>query len=183
MGLNVAKFLGEVAISFVPGGSAVLLAAQLYGGEFNKWDLIAAMAGPAGKILGKVLGKAAMATMAYRTGRVVRTVGNVPKALLKGPKNTHVYIGYRKGKAVYVGITKQDLAKRQAQHGTRFIIKKITPKRLTRRQARAIEQVLYIRNPHFLNKKNPISARNNDWYQEAVEWGEAWLRQHFPSGT
>ncbi len=99
-----------------------------------------------------------------------------PSSLLKGPSNTHVYVGVRNGKINYVGISKNP-AKRAAQHGNRFDrLDVLTHKPLTRRQARAIEQALINRNPHFSNKINSISPKRS-WYKEAVEWGEAWLRK------
>jgi hypothetical protein len=75
---------------------------------------------------------------------------------------------------VYVGIT-TDVARRQAEHGSRFVLQRITSSPLTRGEARAIEQALIKRNPGFENKVNSISPKHS-YYQQAVDWGEAWLK-------
>jgi hypothetical protein len=98
----------------------------------------------------------------------------LPRALQGGEANTHVYFGVRNGERVYTGIT-NDIARRQAQHGGRFVLKQITESPVTRGQARAIEQALITRNPGFQNIRNSISP-NHSWYQQAVDWGESWLR-------
>ena len=53
----------------------------------------------------------------------------------------------------------------------------ITDEPLTRRQARAIEQVLNEDNPQFSNKINSISSKR-DWYNDATEWARKWLSEH-----
>ena len=92
---------------------------------------------------------------------------------------THVYVGIKNGLPVYVGIT-NDLVRRQAQHAERFVLQAITTMPLTRPQARAVEQVLMNRHPHFENILNSISTKR-DWYDEAIEWGTKWLKENgFP---
>lgn len=93
----------------------------------------------------------------------------------------HVYLGVRDGKPVYTGIT-NDLARRQAQHGERFVLQQLTSEPLTRGQARAIEQALIERaggtapkGGSFQNLRNSISPTHG-YYGQAVDWGEAWLR-------
>ena len=98
----------------------------------------------------------------------------LPSALRGGEATTHVYFGVRNGERVYVGIT-NDIARRAAEHGSRFRLQPITTSPVTRGEARAIEQALINRNPGFENIRNSISP-NHSWYGEAVEWGEAWLR-------
>lgn len=98
----------------------------------------------------------------------------LPSALRGGEATTHVYLGVRNGERVYVGIT-NDIARRAAQHGSRFRLQPITTLPVTRGEARAIEQALINRNPSFENIRNSISP-NHSWYGEAVKWGEAWLR-------
>ncbi|MFV0493587.1 hypothetical protein [Mycobacterium sp.] len=98
----------------------------------------------------------------------------LPAALRGGATDVHVYYGVSGGKPVYTGIT-NNLARRQVQHGDRFVVQQVTSAPVTRGQARAIEQALIVRNPGFQNKINSISP-NHSWYQEAVDWGEAWLR-------
>ena len=101
----------------------------------------------------------------------------VPESLLKGKADTRVYFGVKNGKNDYVGITK-NLKNRQYQHGDRFdILKEITTEPVTRRQARAIEQVLIKDNPQFSNKINSISP-NRDWYNDATSWARKWLSEH-----
>lgn len=102
---------------------------------------------------------------------------NVPKSLLQGEANTRVYLGIKDGEFDYVGIAK-DIGKRQKQHGDRFeTLREITEEPLTRRQARAIEQVMIEKHPEFSNKINSISP-NRDWYNDAKDWGTSWLEEH-----
>ncbi len=63
-----------------------------------------------------------------------------------------------------------------------FVIKKITNNGpLTRNEARAVEQVIIERNPHFENKINSISP-DSEYYDGALEWGLKWLAEHVGSG-
>ncbi len=74
-----------------------------------------------------------------------------------------------------MGIT-YDVERRQREHGIdRFILDPVTTDPVPRGQARAIEQALIERNPGFSEKVNSISPRRS-YYQDAVDWGEAWLR-------
>ena len=57
------------------------------------------------------------------------------------------------------------------------VLKEITTEPVTRRQARAIEQVLIEDNPQFSNKINSISP-NRDWYNDAISWARKWLSEH-----
>ncbi|WP_198303533.1 hypothetical protein [Cellulomonas sp. PSBB021] len=102
----------------------------------------------------------------------------LPKALSGGPANTHVYLGIRSGKPVYGGIT-NNLARRSSQHGARFDqLQQVTSAPVTRGQARAIEQALIVRNgAGFENKINSISPTHS-YYDDAVSWGESWLKQN-----
>ena len=100
----------------------------------------------------------------------------LPRALRGGPENVHIYFGLRDGKRVYVGIT-SDVARRQGQHGARFVLDPLRAAPVTKGQARSIEQALIVRNPGFENLINSISPRQ-PWYSEAVEWGEAWLKSY-----
>lgn len=96
-----------------------------------------------------------------------------PTSLMQGIRNTHVYIGVRDGMPVYVGIAK-DVGLRAAQHGARFRLERLTSQPLFRRQARAVEQLIIERNPHFENKINSI-AKSRDWYDDAKRWAELWF--------
>lgn len=100
-----------------------------------------------------------------------------PRALEGGPTSTKVYLGTLDGKTVYTGIS-NDIVRRQAEHGGRFVLVEISPN-LSRGQARAIEQALIKHNPapKFQNKINSISPKH-PYYDEAVAWGEQWLRDH-----
>lgn len=113
-------------------------------------------------------------------GSAAKTATNVlpafPKALSGGPANTHVYYGMVNGKPAYAGIT-NDLARRQAQHGSNYVLDPLTTSPVTRGQARAIEQALIVRNPGFNNKINSISPTHS-YYDDAVSWGEAWLTRN-----
>ncbi|EOF5101369.1 RHS repeat-associated core domain-containing protein, partial [Salmonella enterica] len=73
------------------------------------------------------------------------------KQKAKGGNNTHVYIGYRDGKPVYVGISK-DVDTRAGQHGDRFDrLVPLTDTPLNRGHARSIEQAIIHNNPHLEN--------------------------------
>lgn len=109
-------------------------------------------------------------------GFITVSESTVPESLLNGETNTHAYLGVRDQNPVYTGITK-DPIKRAAQHGDRFELDVITETPITRRQARAIEQVLIEKNPQFENIINSI-GRNRSWYRDAVYWGEKWLREN-----
>lgn len=98
------------------------------------------------------------------------------KAKSKGGNNTHVYIGYRNGKPVYVGISK-DVNIRAGQHGDRFDrLVPLTDTPLNRGHARSIEQAIIHNNPHFENDINSISP-TRELYDDAVSWGESWLKE------
>lgn len=95
------------------------------------------------------------------TNQAIMSTGTptLPAALAGGPADTDVYFSQdASGNNVYAGITK-DLTKRQSQHGDRFFIRGITKARVTRGEARAIEQALISGNPSFLNKINSISPK------------------------
>ena len=103
--------------------------------------------------------------------------GSVPNSLLQGDPNTRVYLGIIDGEPDYVGIA-YDVERRQSQHRDRFdYLREITTEPLTRRQARAIEQAMIKNHPEYSNKINSISTKR-DWYNDAVTWGKAWLREH-----
>lgn len=54
----------------------------------------------------------------------------------------------------------------------------MTTEPLTRGQARSVEQALIVRNgAGFENKINSISPKHS-YYDDAVNWGEAWLKQN-----
>ena len=96
---------------------------------------------------------------------------------MQGDPNTRVYLGIIDGEPDYVGIA-YDVERRQSQHGDRFdYLREITTEPLTRRQERAIEQAMIKNHPEYSNKINSISTKR-DWYNDAVTWGEAWLREH-----
>ncbi|KNC67897.1 hypothetical protein AC626_07945 [Pseudoalteromonas rubra] len=86
-----------------------------------------------------------------------------------------MYLGIRGSKDVYVGITRQAINIRQAQHGSRFTLEQVTSYSLTRNQARAVEQALILRNPQYLNRINSISPKR-PIYNDAVKWGNNFLK-------
>ncbi|HKX28911.1 MAG TPA: DUF6531 domain-containing protein [Blastocatellia bacterium] len=95
----------------------------------------------------------------------------------KQGNNTHVYIGYKDGKAVYVGIAK-NLDARALQHGDRFDkLVPLTTAPLNRGHARSIEQAIINNNPHFQNAINSISP-SRTLYNDAVNWGSQWLQSN-----
>jgi hypothetical protein len=103
---------------------------------------------------------------------------SVPGALKVGANadtGVDVYLGVRNGKPVYAGIS-NNVEARAAQHGARFDgLRQITGQSVTRGEARAIEEALIVRNPGFENLRHSISP-TQPYYDEAVEWGEAWLK-------
>jgi hypothetical protein len=102
-------------------------------------------------------------------------VDNVPDILRIGDKTSDVYIGMVKNQDVYVGISKNIVKRSAFWRAQGMAIEVINKQKLTRRQARAIEQAMILRHPEYLNKINSISPKRT-WYKEAVEWGEAWLK-------
>ena len=147
------QLLGGVGAIVVPGGGA------------------AGIAGRGGAKATQLTKTATATSKAANAG--VRALPAFPKALSGGPANTHVYFGMVNGKPAYAGIT-NNLGRRQAQHGSKYVLDPITTSAVTRGEARAIEQALIVRNPGFNNKINSISP-NHSYYQDAVDWGEAWL--------
>jgi RHS repeat-associated protein len=113
---------------------------------------------------------------ALRSARSVEAVA-LPSELTVGNNartGVDVYLAARNGQAVYCGIT-CNIAQRASQHGSRFdLLEQITTSSVTRGEARAIEQALIVRNPQFENIINSISP-SHSYYQQAVNWGEAWL--------
>jgi hypothetical protein len=49
--------------------------------------------------------------------------------------------------------------------------------KLTKDQARAIEQLLTVQNPNFDNLINSISPKRA-WYDEAISWATDWQKQN-----
>lgn len=101
---------------------------------------------------------------------------------------THVYFGVQGGTKKYVGIA-IDVGSRELQHGSRFQqLLPITRVAIPRSHARAIEQALILRHGHisrsgrvvgqgeFLNLINSIGPGREPLFQDAVEWGQKWLR-------
>jgi len=90
-----------------------------------------------------------------------------------------VYLGIKNGKPVYAGITK-DIMCRASDHGGRFdSLLPLNQTRLTRDQARGIEQTLINNHPQFQNQINSISPRRA-WYGEATDFGAQWLKDIGP---
>jgi RHS repeat-associated protein len=109
-----------------------------------------------------------------------RMLPELPAALTVGAnaqRGVSVYYGLASRVRTYVGIT-NNMLRRQAQHGGRYVLDQINKgMTLTRGQARAIEQALIARNPAFNNIRNSISPLHA-YYDDAVKWGEAWLREY-----
>lgn len=162
------------AASFVQG---IIQATQ--GQQSWLWVAADAVTLGKGKQLDTALDGYSQVSSAVRNGTRVTaaaTKHTLPSALRGGDAVNHVYYGYKNGKVVYVGIT-NDIVRRAAEHGDRFRIRAINSTPLTRGEARAIEQAAIVRNSQFENVRNSISPSHN-YYDEAVEWGEQWLRQN-----
>jgi RHS repeat-associated protein len=97
------------------------------------------------------------------------------KQKAKAGNTTHVYIGYKDGKPIYVGIS-VDVNARAVQHGTDKFdeLVPLTTHPLNRGEARSIEQAIIANNPHFMNEINSISP-TRALYGDAVAHGEKWL--------
>jgi predicted GIY-YIG superfamily endonuclease len=130
-------------------------------------EVVGSLAVPIG---GPIAGGGEAVALATRALPEALTVGRNAEA------GVDVYLGISEGKAAYAGIS-NNLARRSAQHGERFErLQAVTStSSVTRGEARAIEQALKVRNPKFQNKINSISP-SHPWYQQAVDWGEAWLQ-------
>ncbi|MBW7877612.1 MAG: hypothetical protein H3C47_16670, partial [Candidatus Cloacimonetes bacterium] len=108
---------------------------------------------------------------------------HVRHTLNNGDENVQVYLGRnRTGEPVYVGIS-NDVNRRQIEHGDRFRIDPIADEKLTRMQAKAIEEY-YIEVGNFHNKKSPlmenrkhsISLKNKD-YEHYQDFARDWLQK------
>ncbi len=99
-----------------------------------------------------------------------------------GVADTVVYIGYKDGRAVYVGVT-NDLKTRLTKHISVGKIDRgdqITTTLLTKNQARTIEQNIInansaIQSDDWANAINSISAER-DIYDSAVKWGSDFMK-------
>ena len=105
--------------------------------------------------------------------------------LNKGEANNKVYFGVDADNINrYVGITKQALERRLAQHiasGKPFVYLQPVFEGLTRNQARAIEQYFIENGPSELNKISSISP-NNPNYEEALKWAEYFIEHNMYCG-
>ncbi len=95
----------------------------------------------------------------------------LPVDFHNAPRNYTVYIGKAEGTNVdaYVGIT-NDLARRKREWKGVYELREVVTD-LTKKEARAVEQVIMNRNPHFRNINNAIDRRHR-WYRKAIEWAE-----------
>lgn len=122
----------------------------------------------------------------FASNSITKKLSKRVKKLVKGPGNTHVYLGFSKRdptQIVYVGIT-GDIGVRSKQHkGRSFNITKITPFKLPRKLARGIEQALILQyglekqGGSLENKINSIGV-SRDFYEELVDWGQVWIKNN-----
>ena len=97
--------------------------------------------------------------------------------LNKGKTDNKVYFGMKGNDAKYVGITKQPIETRLAQHNRadkNFTRLEIQYENLTRNQARAVEQYFIENGPNDMNQINSISP-NNMYYQDAMQWAQQYI--------
>jgi RHS repeat-associated protein len=157
-------------------------AAALRGATAAERIVASGASAEASGIAGGAAGHAAADAVAARVAlggpeSVAWVLPQLPKALGGGTRNVHVYFGVGvDGERIYVGIT-NDIVRRQAAHSSRMVgLEEVTTHAVTRGEARAIEQALIERfRATFLNKINSISPRHK-WQQDAINWGESWLR-------
>ncbi len=97
-----------------------------------------------------------------------------------------MYLGLVGTKPTYVGITSQPLNARLREHNARRTIlgkpkfsrlKPVTLAPVSRNEARAIETLIIMANPHFDNKYKSI-AGTHDIFQGAVNWAVGWCRSN-----
>jgi RHS repeat-associated protein len=111
---------------------------------------------------------------------------NLAKKIRGYPLDTHVYLGFNgSGDVVYVGIS-GDVGTRRRQHladGRSFRVMQISKVKLQRPLARAIEQAIIVKyglgkhSGQLENKINSISELR-DWYDEALKWGNKWIKNN-----
>jgi RHS repeat-associated protein len=175
---SIGQSLVQGTVDLVPGAHYATLAQQ----QYSAGNYISAAVYGAVSLADAALGVATFG-LSTRLNAGVRAAGNaaigtLPEALTLG-KNAEVgvdvYLGMRGGTPVYCGITCNP-AQRSAQHGSRFeALQIVTPAPVTRGEARAIEQAIIQQSPGFENIRNAINP-NHPWYQQAVDWGNAWLK-------
>ncbi|MCC7390710.1 MAG: hypothetical protein IT431_18335 [Phycisphaerales bacterium] len=184
----------QIALGLIPGGKlvgaagrAIKASASVIGKAVGRTSIYASTAaihyaakgGP--RLAGAMTALGAGAKLAAKTA-------NKATAWLKKGRQTRVYIGVVGHARIprYVGITSQSKAARMAKHNARrpplglppfSDLEWVTPNPVPRNTARAIEQVLFMANPHFDNSDNPISM-DHDIFQGAVNAGVSWLRNN-----
>ncbi|WP_306746070.1 RHS repeat-associated core domain-containing protein [Saccharothrix yanglingensis] len=114
-------------------------------------------------------------------GKASKAMPPFPNALTQGRNaeaGVDVYRGIRNGDSVYSGIT-NNVSRRAGEHAGKAFDHLETVTRngsVTRGEARAIEQALISRHKGE-NKINSISPKH-PYYDQAVNWGEAWLNRN-----
>jgi RHS repeat-associated protein len=162
-----------ITISLIPVGDAA--AASVNGVRALRATMTAGRAGAAGTTSATAATAGAASSIAART-----TGASAETAQVTNVGRTAVYVARNEaGEVIYVGIT-DDLAARAASHLRQKGIR-IAPleglERLTRADARAVEQVLIkeIGLSNLLNKINSISSKN-PIYNDAIQRGTVILR-------
>lgn len=85
-----------------------------------------------------------------------------------------MHVGYRDGKAAYVGLTKDLIQRRSAWRGT-YRLEEIASG-LTEKQARAIETRYMITHAaETVDNKVLSIATDKAWFDEAMEWAAAYM--------
>ena len=154
---------------------------------------------------GKIFRGASKASLHYgvmagaRPGFVATMAGAAATAgakflawLNRGPKDWTVYLGYKNGAPVYVGITKQGVGTRRTQHNQKNRKKhgsnvddrfdQLVPiaSGLTHKQALALEQFIYIVTPSYQNERRPMSSRgvHGEFFDDAVGWAGEFFQKN-----
>ncbi len=182
-GFNSGLHIAWQVAQLHPAVGVAVAGYNLATGNFSAWDLLSIVPGgaqaralaKAGAMMGKVRGAyeatAVAGLVAKGVSRAGKMASKLPDAFHSGPKNTWVYLGWRKGVPVYVGIT-NNVERRRNEHRKRFEVIELPGGPYTRLQALSIETAIYLTmkaTGTFENKISPMSA-GREYYDDALEW-------------
>jgi len=178
--LTLDVILESAFYGILPGGAGKLapLIKKLGGKVFSSAAQTSIHYASAGGTAFSSAGKAGL--IALKAGNILKRGSEAARRwLLKGPRNTFVYLADRGSSPVYVGITKQSRTKRLNQHnkkGKGFHDLTEVTRRMPRNAARAIEQAIILANPEFENKIGSISSLR-PVYNYAVVWAQDFAKR------
>jgi hypothetical protein len=183
-GGDISSVLPNAATGLMPGGRLLQGALQGVGSFAGRMMVTATrMAGQYAARYGRPILAAMGPTVNRLVARGLTCAAQGIEFFMGGKWDTVVYLAYRGGKPVYVGITSGKLNDRLRQHNTRGtksrgprgfddLIPITIP--LPRRLAMAIETVIIIENPHFENDMLSI-GRGNSIFNAAIATAWHWI--------